>query len=135
MKINPTIRKILHPKTASILFWIWLITIFTLSSIPKIPTAKLETAFFEMRLDYMLNFGVYALLSVLFYFWKSTVKGHINKKHLLIYLTAACFFAALEETHQLWIDGRTFNPLDMLSNFLGVFAGIFIWRIKGLKPE
>ncbi len=129
MKMIETIRKILRPKLAAILFWIWLVTIFILSSIPKIPTAKLKTDLFELRLDYILHFGVYGLLSTLFFFWKSSDDGKIKKNELLIYLVLASIFAAMEETHQLWVDGRTFNPIDMFSNILGVFVGIWAWKI------
>ncbi len=129
MKMLETIRKILRPKLAAALFWIWLVTIFVLSSIPKIPTAKLKTDLFELRLDYILHFGVYGLLSTFFFFWKSRDDGKFKKNELLIYLVLASIFAALEETHQLWVDGRTFNPIDMLSNILGVFVGIWAWKI------
>ncbi len=129
MKTVETIRKIIKPKLAAILFWIWLVTIFILSSIPKIPTAKLQTDLFELRLDYILHFGVYGLLSTLFFFWKSSDDGKFKKNELLNYLVLASIFAAMEETHQLWVDGRTFNPIDMLSNILGVFVGIWAWKI------
>ncbi len=129
MKMLETIRKILRPKLAAALFWIWLVTIFVLSSIPKIPTAKLKTDLFELRLDYILHFGVYGLLSTLFFFWKSRDDGKFKKTELFIYLVLASIFAALEETHQLWVDGRTFNPIDMLSNILGVFVGIWAWKM------
>ena len=34
--------------------------------------------------------------------------------------------AAIDETHQLIIPGRTFNPMDMASNFVGVFTGLLV---------
>lgn len=34
--------------------------------------------------------------------------------------------AAIDETHQLIIPGRTFNLMDMASNFVGVFTGSLI---------
>ena len=97
----------------------WLIAIVTVSSIPHLPTPKIDTKHFEIRLDYLFHFCEYGLLTFLGLL--SFVQKDFTmtlKKYLLITL-ALVIFALADEFHQKLIPGRTFNPRDIMSNMAG----------------
>lgn len=115
-----------------IIFWIWLIFIAIVSSLPNIPTQKINIWDQPFRLDYLEHFGVFAILLALFVFWKSDASGHFSVKKHLIFVIALVFFAIVDELHQIWIPGRTYNPLDLIYNLLGTIAGIYLTKF-GLR--
>jgi VanZ family protein len=108
------------------LFWIWGIIVFILSSIPNIPTQKLNIWDEPFRLDYLEHFGVFAILGAFFVVWKSDMSCKLDRKKYLFPFLGIILFAVLDETHQLWVDGRTFNPLDMFYNILGLLAAYYL---------
>ncbi len=113
-----------------ILFYFWLLAIFVISSLPKVADPDVEwLSNLEIRLDYVFHFGAFGLLALfwcLAYFYKN---GHFPlKKRFRIYLILV-LFAALDETHQLFITGRTFNPIDLFFNELGLTVSVFGWPI------
>lgn len=102
---------------------IWVITIAAVSSIPHLPTPKIETGKGVIRLDYFIHFCEYGVL--IFLSLQSFVKKDFVlsfKKYVLITLTVIAF-ALADEYHQKLIPGRTFNPKDILSNLTGILAG------------
>jgi len=42
----------------------------------------------------------------------------------MLTLIGSLLIATLDEYHQLWIPGRTFNPMDMYANFAGIITGV-----------
>ena len=112
---------------------IWLLSIIFVSSIPSLPTPKIDTKHFEIRLDYLFHFCEYGLLTFLALL--SLVKVDFTftlKKYLLVSL-ALLIFAVADEFHQKLIPGRSFNPKDIMSNLTGIIAVVifclFIFRI------
>ena len=105
-------------------FWIWLIFILVISSTPKLPDLKLQLDESVIRIDYIIHFIEYFLLVGFFLIWR--IKINLNPTILIILLTLLIGMATgfVDEFHQKIITGRTFNPIDMLSNFLGVIAGV-----------
>ena len=105
---------------------IWTLLIISSSSIPGIPTPKIETADKEIRLDYIIHFIEYAGLAFLgiLSFTPSTMI--MSRKKVFIIASSLMLFALADEFHQLLIPGRTFNPVDIVFNLAGISAGIIV---------
>ncbi len=106
------------------LFWTWLILIITISSIPNLPGPELTTGDTLFRLDYLIHLVEYFVLVTLLLFWKGGRDHRISNKFVLFTLIGGILIASLDEFHQLWIPGRTFNPMDMYANFAGLLTGV-----------
>ena len=107
-----------------VFFWIWLLFILTISSTPNLPDLKLNIDESTIRIDYAIHFIEYFLLVSFFLMWR--IKNNLNPTIPIILLTLIIGMTTgfLDEFHQKIITGRTFNPIDMLSNFLGVLTGV-----------
>ena len=107
-----------------VFFWLWLFFILVISSTPNLPDLKFNIDESTIRIDYAIHFIEYFLLVSFFLIWR--IKINLNPTILIILLTLLVGMATgfVDEFHQKIITGRTFNPIDMLSNFLGVIAGV-----------
>ncbi|NQU80038.1 MAG: VanZ family protein [Bacteroidetes bacterium] len=105
-------------------FWLWLRFILVISSTPNLPDLKLNIDESTIRIDYAIHFIEYFLLVSFFLIWR--IKINLNPTITIILLTLLIGMATgfADEFHQKIITGRTFNPIDMLSNFLGVITGV-----------
>ena len=85
-----------------------------ISSIPDVPVnTRVETNALSFRLDYLLHFVAYTVIAFLF--------GKAYYPSLFGFVLLARF-ALLEEGHQLLIPGRTFNPVDLWFDLLGIIV-------------
>ena len=109
-------------KLFKILFWLWGLTIFILSSLPNIPTQKINIWNEPFRLDYLEHFGVFAIWGTFFIIWKSNGDGIFAFRKCFWVIIGLITFACADEIHQIWIPGRTFNPLDLIYNVAGLIA-------------
>jgi VanZ family protein len=99
-----------------ITFWGLIIALLVVSSVPsgelsftqKVPVLSL-------RFDYLLHFGAYFLIGCI---------GAMAYRHNWKYVLFLLFFMLMEEGHQYWVPYRTFNLIDLLSDFLGASTGI-----------
>lgn len=109
-----------------VFFWIWLLFILVISSIPKLPAIKLNFDESIIRIDYAIHFVGYFLLVSFFLLWR--IKIDLNPTIMIIVLTLIIGMVTgfIDEFHQKIIIGRSYNPKDMLSNFIGVLAGVII---------
>jgi VanZ family protein len=120
---------------------IWLVSIAAVSSIPSLPTPKIDTGKFEIRLDYLFHFCEYGLLAVLAFLTFAKEDFDLPLKKYLIITLALMVFAIADEFHQKLIPGRTFNSKDILSNLAGIIASLvfcfFIFRkvASGIKDH
>ena len=107
-----------------VFFWLWLFFILVISSTPNLPDLKLNIDESTIRIDYAIHFIEYFLLVGFFLIWR--IKINLNPTIIIILLTLfiGMTIGFVDEFHQKIITGRTFNPIDMLSNFLGVIAGV-----------
>jgi VanZ family protein len=109
-----------------IVFWLALVGLFIISSIPELPVqtsgSDNDSGF---RFDYLFHFLAYASLGILYVLsYPPRFKGF-----LLI-----AIYAALEEAHQFFIPGRTLNPVDFGFDVagLGMVALVcWFWCHKG----
>ena len=120
-------RKLLEQKKLfKILFWIWGLIIFVLSSLPNIPTQKINIWDEPFRLDYIEHFGVFAIWAGLFVIWKMKDIDEFSIKAHKWFILGTVIFASADEIHQIWIPGRTFNPLDLIYNTLGLVTAYLL---------
>jgi VanZ family protein len=106
------------------LFAAWMIAIMTVSSIPSLPTFKIETEKSVIRLDYFIHICEYGVLAVLALMAFSDEKFRIIQRKVLFIAIGLILFALIDEFHQKLIPGRSFNVKDILSNITGVLAGV-----------
>lgn len=97
----------------------WALLIITLSSIPHLRQPKLHL---PIRLDYIEHFGIYFILGIFVVLWRINTKGLFVTTHNRAIIMAAYLFATIDETHQLWVPGRTFSWQDIGCNLLGLSA-------------
>jgi VanZ family protein len=102
----------------------WAILILTVSSIPHLPplTEKIKIG---DKIAHFLEYFIFGLL-VAHMFRK------MNKSILRILLLTSIIgtiYGILDELHQLFIPGRTTDPLDMTADALGAILAslIYIW--------
>ncbi|MBA7524191.1 hypothetical protein ES705_16328 [subsurface metagenome] len=109
---------------SKVFFWLWLLFILVISSTPNLPDLKLNIDESIIRIDYAIHFIEYFVLVSFFLIWR--IKINLKPTIIIILLTLLIGMATgfADEFHQKIIAGRTFNPIDMLSNFLGVVAGV-----------
>jgi VanZ family protein len=115
----------------------WVIAILTVSSIPSIPVLKIHTGKSDIRLDYLIHFIEYGSLALLTYLSFAGKNFSISPLKYLILTVCLILFAAADETHQLFIPGRTFNPRDLISNIAGIAGGMIlcIWVFRKISLE
>ncbi len=111
----------------------WILTIIILSSIPNIPTLKVRTARAEIRLDYLIHFCEYGVLTFIAFLSYAGSLFKINYKKYILITVGLILFAVLDELHQKLIPGRSYNIKDILSNITGILAAmvftIIVFRI------
>ncbi|OFY58651.1 MAG: hypothetical protein A2V50_05975 [Bacteroidetes bacterium RBG_19FT_COMBO_42_10] len=109
---------------AKYLLAVWIIVIVAVSSVPSIPTLKIHTQKTDIRLDYLIHFLEYGALAFLTYLSFSGKDFRISSNKYMILTISLFVFAFADESHQLIIPGRTFNPRDIISNLIGIAAGL-----------
>jgi glycopeptide antibiotics resistance protein len=110
--------KILYKLTSKILFFSWLsaitfISLVDYSSIASIGGMDLSKGFGSGFWLHAVGYFIAGLLFILAF-------GKKGQAYLLIALTALFLLGVLFETAQLHIPKRTFNPVDIAANGLGL---------------
>jgi len=86
-----------------------------LASLVTLPFSQATMTFLIRKAAHMTEFGLLALSL----YWGMKRNGHV---HLFIApLLWSAFFAALDETHQLFVSGRAGQVRDVLIDTLGAF--------------
>ncbi|MBK9390284.1 MAG: VanZ family protein [Bacteroidetes bacterium] len=115
---------------SKLLFIAWMAIILTVSSIPSLPTLKIETEKTTIRLDYLIHFCEYGVLAFLACLAYTNNQLRISFKRIVILASGLIIFAAADEFHQKFIPGRAFNLKDIYSNIAGIIAAlIFCWVV------
>lgn len=132
------IRLLSNKKVFGFLFWLWGATIFIMSSIPdRENKIDLSSGSF-IRMDYLIHFGLFFILSMFFVFWKTNQELVLRRRHLISILLFGTLFALIDEWHQQFIPGRSFNFFDFLADVTGLFAGalaVYYLLIKGILTK
>ncbi|MBU8892374.1 MAG: VanZ family protein [Bacteroidales bacterium] len=110
-------------------FWVWIAVILYFSLIPNSPKLNVVIKDQSFRLDYILHFLVYFSLAILYVLWKADNYFRIKPKYLIYFVTGALILSGISEYAQIYIPGRTFNPVDFFSNVAGITAGIIASKL------
>ena len=117
------LKLIIYLRPAARYFLIaWLLTIIIVSSIPNIPTLKIHTAKKEIRLDYLMHFCEYGVLTFIAFLSFAGKEFKIRFRKVLLIAAGLIMFAILDELHQKLIPGRSYNINDILSNVTGIMV-------------
>ncbi len=108
------------------IFWCWAVLILVMVIIPRIPEFGSGENEKTSDPDYLIHFVSFFLLSVFFILWKSAGRMRTDKNLLLTYLSAGILFTVCTELLQKIIPGRSFNPVDIMFNLAGMFAGLTV---------
>jgi VanZ family protein len=108
------------PTSAALRLWapvvLWAAMIFALSSVPDLGTG-LGT--WDLVLRKIAHAGEYAVLGALL------LRALRNE---LAALGLGVAYAASDELHQHFVEGRVGAPLDVLIDSVGVAVGVLLWR-------
>jgi VanZ family protein len=115
-----------------ILFWSWIVIISLLSVWAQLPVNNIEKGYSIFRIDYMAHLIAYFLLG--FFFIKGFLRNTgINYKSAILIVGIGLIYAGLTEVVQLYVRGRTFNPLDLIYNCAGITIGLAITMASGRR--
>lgn len=114
-------------------FWVWMLFIFTLTSVPGNDLPEVQINY----LDKVVHFCLYFLLA---YFLLLRFYSRDNLYRLTGIILAGLAFAFIDELHQKWIPGRFSSLGDFLADGLGVIAAVIlfvlVWRrAKGRQTK
>jgi VanZ family protein len=109
---------------SAILFFLLLATLLVLTFWPDMPDVKIRIRNEWFRLDYTGHLGFYALTTVSFLLWRTGWRGKISLKMAILTIIVGIALGILTEFVQRAVPGRSFNPLDMTYNCLGVIAAV-----------
>ena len=96
------------------------------------PTSDLDLPknFFSFEgMDKVVHFLIFALLA---YLYKMAFPRHSIVRELLLLSAYALLTEIMQEQMQL---GRSGDPLDILADVLGIFAGVFIFNLTKKTSE
>jgi VanZ family protein len=75
------------------------------------------------------HFTVFLIFT--FFLLISIIKGSFkNKKLIILAIIIAVLYAISDEVHQIFVPGRYFSIVDILTNFSGVFLASFIYLMR-----
>ncbi|MAG45381.1 MAG: hypothetical protein CMH63_01240 [Nanoarchaeota archaeon] len=104
--------------------YIWLIFIFYLSSQPTIPTSSYFATIFSIG-PHLQHIFIYAILALFIY--RALTHTKTPSKFLVVFSTT--FYGFLDEIHQYYVPGRTFDWFDIGMNFLGAILALILIAI------
>lgn len=111
------------PSSAALGRWVpvvaWAALIFALSSVPDLGTG-LGT--WDLVLRKIAHAGEYAILGAL-------LQRALDSP--AVALAAGIAYAASDEFHQRFVEGRVGSPLDVAIDAVGVAVGVALWRRYG----
>jgi len=81
----------------------------------------------SFRKDYLFHLAAYFCLALFLMLWKrDRITGSKSSALVLLF---GLLFSIIFEVVQFFLPARVFNPLDVLFNFLGFFAGAVLFSI------
>lgn len=112
-------------KHSKLFFVLWCLLLIMISSIPHLPIPKIKALDSSIRLDYVIHFLEYFILSLFFMFWRMDSDSELKFKKVLLFIVLGMGFALLDEMYQKLIPGRKFNIIDFMYDSIGFSVGIF----------
>jgi VanZ family protein len=102
-------------------FWVYILLILVVSLTPSSGIETINMFDTSFRIDYSLHIIGFFILPILGFI--SNGYGN-NLKFWGLFLAISLVLAIGTEVLQILVPGRKFNPLDVLSNFIGLISGI-----------
>ena len=88
----------------------------------------------QILLTYLYHFTIFFLLNF-FLLISINGKNKFNHKYFIIAIIISSIYAVLDETHQMFVPGRTTDFKDLLVDFAGIFSsGILYFQLKSKSP-
>jgi VanZ family protein len=116
------------------IFWTGYFAVLITSLLPVTGTldkTRLGRGFCEIRLDHILHFFVYFLICMYYLFGQWDKLKLFNINSLIKFILLIIILAAVSEIVQLWVPERTFSPVDLLANIVGIIIGMgVIWSVR-----
>lgn len=112
-----------------LIFWapvlVWMAVIFTFSSIPAKNIPKISIP----NIDKLGHFVEFSILGFLLIRALSNSGFNINfTKTLILAIIIASLYACSDEWHQHFVRDRTPDTFDLITDFIGANAGIFLYK-------
>lgn len=112
-------------------FWtpviIWMAFIFTLSSIPGRHFKHIHI-FGADKIVHLVEFLILGLLLIRAFLNTSSLD---TARAIIICVVLATIYAVSDEWHQSFVKDRTADIFDFITDFIGLNAGILMYRKKG----
>jgi len=113
---------------------IWAIVIFIESSIPSLHLPEIKSPIGPDKIAHFCVFFVFALLSYRALFFQSAfpkLKNHA----IVITLIITSLYGYLDELHQFYVVGRSYDMYDWMADTLGalVYLGIVFFQRQNAK--
>jgi VanZ family protein len=119
--LKPPVRAFVRYQLPAI---VWALLIFTASSIPgtRIPNLPL------FRVDKLLHAGIFLVFGILVEraFRNQTAFPLLARRSGMAALVCAVAYGLSDETHQLFVPGRSSELFDLLADAVGAIIGIFL---------
>ena len=113
-------------KIYNLLFVIGYVLVFVVTCLPIGGKLNRVKVFSGLRLDHLLHFSLYFLMTLYYLLGRRNNQYLFNTKPLLKYLCLIVFLALSTEVCQLWIPSRSFNLFDIIANLSGVLIGFIV---------
>ena len=107
------------------------VLIFLLSSLPSSAVPNLGISFGDLILHFCeyAVFGYFIALAIL------QSPGKINWKNFLILMFIGSLYAASDEFHQSFVEGRFSELSDFLADSAGVILGLVVYIVRAKRQE
>lgn len=114
-------------KLNRIMFIIWALILFTLTSYPKLTTGAPNI----VGIDKVAHFIMYFIFAFLFMRMRKDVNPKPQLRYLLI---LSLIVPIIDELHQIPISGRSFSVWDIVADLMGFFTVYALYRfLKKIK--
>jgi len=117
------------------LFWLWLLILIVLNMIPlsrEVNRSLSRNMVFDFRLDYLAHMAMMLVFAIIWGVGKRRNVSWFAKHETLKYCGVLLIAGIGLELLQLILPWRTFNPMDLLANFVGAALAVAIIIVSKL---
>jgi len=117
--MNRLFYRLITPLYYSLLLFLIVVSIFPANTVHDD-----ELRGNSWRIDYFLHFFMFFILGWMTFLF--ALKNKLNKRKNILLFLVIMLYAGVSEFIQVFIPGRSFNPIDLLLNEAGFIAGTII---------
>lgn len=121
-----------NPLTYWALVFAYALGIFILSSNPKPPEPRVLLGIYIPYMDKIEHFFLYGLFGILVYV--AFIRTERFNENELFSFIFGVLYAFTDEIHQYFVPGRACDPWDLITDAIGIVAGMafYIWKWRKL---